>query len=139
MSCDTIRAAIRAAGDGEWPREVAAHLASCDACVGAAIDRVLQQRPPSAVPVAFAADVARRARLEPLPAVRRSRGVVAGLAAAAIAVAVPAAWLGASGAVPAVLPIAALVCALAEGIALCAWIASTDVIRPDFRGPSGHS
>ena len=103
MSCEPFRAAIQAASQGDWPPGVAAHLATCDACMDVAIERALRQRPASVPPPAFAADVARRARVEPPPRPERLRGLAAGMLAGVASAAAPAVWLAAS-AIPRVSP-----------------------------------
>lgn len=129
MSCDAIRAAMQAAGDGEWPPAVAAHLATCHACVDVAIDLALRQRPASVSPPSFAADVARRARLEPTARRGQSHGLGLGVASGIVAAAAPAAWVASSGAVPPGLPIAVLLLILGECIALFALTLQTEVVR----------
>lgn len=134
MSCEPIRAALRAAGDGPWPPEVTAHLATCGACVDAAIDQALKQRPPSTVPSSFAADVARAARLATPAPHRRSRALIAGMAAAPLAVAASWVWLSATNIEHAAVPVAAFVLACAVGLAATASTLNADVVRPRSRG-----
>ena len=123
MSCDAIRSAMGAAGDGGWPPAVTAHLATCEACVDAAIALALAHRPAGTAPASFAADVARAARLATPSPRRRSRGLIAGLVAAA------SLERGA-------LPIAAFVLACGEGLALAAVTLNADVVRQRTRSNS---
>ena len=133
MTCETARAAILAAGEDVWPAAVQAHLAGCEDCAAFVVERTLRQAPPVTIPVTFAADVARRARLEPRPA-SRSRALTIGLAAAAV---LPAgagvAWSVAPSEPSAGLPAAALLLACGEAIVLAAWTLDTNVTPTRWR------
>ena len=133
MSCEAMRAAMHVNGGGEWPPEVVAHLATCDACIEAAIALALRQRPTTAVPASFAVDVARRARVDVPIASGLSRGVLVALTGSILAFVVLAVWLAAAGADRAALPITALLLAFAEGIVLVAWTMQIDVVSQRFR------
>jgi RNA polymerase sigma factor (sigma-70 family) len=134
MDCDETRAALRASDDPVWPGDLAAHLAQCDACVGVAVDLALRQPFSAAPPPDFAADVARRARLENRPAGRsRSRGVIAGAVASAATLSAMTVWLATSGLATAGLPVAALLLLLAETAALALSTLPSDSVRPHFR------
>jgi hypothetical protein len=86
-----------------------------------AIERELRRPPAVSIPPTFAADVARRARLEarPGPAMRRPQ---AGLVVAAGLTALIAAWMAASDGAAAAVPIAALVLTGGEAIVLALWL-----------------
>ena len=86
-----------------------------------AIDVELRRAPAVSIPPGFAADVARRARLE-APPVRLPYGPRAGLVAAAGLFALIAAWMAASNELAASVPIAALVLAGGEAIVLALWL-----------------
>jgi hypothetical protein len=86
-----------------------------------AIDRELRRAPAVSIPPTFAADVARRARLEAPPAVPM-RGPQAGLVAAAALIALIAGWMAASDGLAAAVPVAALVLAGGEAIVLALWL-----------------
>jgi len=120
---------------GDWPPDVAAHLATCDACVEAAIDQALRQRPAGTAPASFAVDVARRARVEQeAPArPRRSRGLLAAVATGSAAATGLIAWVACSDASGVGLPSAALMLAVAETIVLSAWATQGSVVRSRFR------
>lgn len=133
MTCETARAALQATARGDWPPHVAAHLATCDACVEAAIDQALRQRPAGAAPASFAVDVARRARVEQEARPRRSRGLLAGFATGSTVAAGLIAWVAWSDPSGAGLPSAALMLVVAETIVLSAWATQGGVIRSRFR------
>ena len=135
MTCETTRAALQATRDGDWPPDVAAHLATCDACVDAAIDHALRQRPAVTAPASFAAGVVRRARVE-RPAVRhRSRAAIAGVAAGSAVAAGLIGWLVVSDAAGVGLASAVLLLAAAETIVLAAWAMQGDVVRARVTTP----
>jgi len=136
MSCDAIRSAMGAAGDGGWPPAVTAHLATCEACVDAAIALALAHRPAGTAPASFAADVARAARLATPSPRRRSRGLIAGLVAGAVAAAAVAVWVAPASLERGALPIAAFVLACGEGLALAAVTLNADVVRQRTRSNS---
>lgn len=133
MTCETTRAAIQATSGGDWPPDVAAHLATCDACVEAVIDQALRQRPAGTAPASFAVDVARRARVEQGARPRRSRGVLAGFATGGAVTAGLIAWVACSDVSGAGLPSAALMLAVVETIVLSAWATEGGVVRSRFR------
>jgi hypothetical protein len=133
MTCETTRAVIQATADGDWPPGVAAHLATCDACVEAAIDRALRQRPAGTVPASFAVDVARRARVYQEARPTRSRGLLAGVATGSAVAAGLIAWVAWSDASGAGLPSAALMLAVAETVVLSAWATQGGVVRSGVR------
>ena len=133
MTCETTRAAIQATARGDWPPDVAAHLATCDACVEAAIDRALRQRPAGTAPASFAVDVARRARVELGTRPRRSHGLLAGVATGSAVAAGLIGWVAWSDTSGAGLPSAALMLAVAETIMLSAWATQGGVVRSRFR------
>jgi hypothetical protein len=129
MTCETARAAFIAAGEIAWPASAHAHLTGCENCAAFVIVWTLRQAPPVAVPATFAADVARRVRLEARPA-GRSSALTIGLAAAAVLlVGASLAWAVAPGGPSALLPAAALLLACGEAIVLAAWTLDTDVTR----------
>jgi hypothetical protein len=86
-----------------------------------AIERELGRAPAVSIPPTFAADVARRARLEARP-VPRMRGPRAGLIAAVGLTAIIAAWMTAFDGLAQAVPIAALVLAGGEAILLALWL-----------------
>lgn len=133
MTCETTRAALQATAGGDWPPDVAAHLATCGACVEAAIEQALRQRPAGTAPASFAVDVARRARVEQGPRPRRSRGLLAGFSTGSAVAAGLIAWVAWSDASGAGLPSAALMLVVAETIALAAWATQGGVVRSRFR------
>jgi hypothetical protein len=133
MTCETARTALTAGTDAVWPAAAQAHLAGCEDCAAFVVEWTLRQVPRVAIPVTFAADVARRARLEARPASRSSAPTI-GLAAAAMLLAgAGIAWLVAPTAPSAVLPAAALLLACGEAIVLAAWTLDTDVTRARWR------
>ena len=127
MTCNAVRAVLAAGDREDWPSGVLAHVAECDGCAALATEWALQQAPPVAVPARFAADVARRARLGAPPLVPRTRGLTAGLAAAAVVGVLAVASVGASDP-PALLPAAVLLLACGEAIVLAAWSLSDDIL-----------
>jgi hypothetical protein len=133
MTCETTRAAIQATARGDWPPDVAAHLAICDACVEAAIDQALRQRPAGTAPASFAVDVVRWARVEQGARPRRSRGLLAGFATGSAVAVGLIAWVAWSDASGAGLPSAAVMLVAAETIALSAWATQGGVVRSRFR------
>ena len=103
------------------PLGVLAHLAGCDGCTAVALESSLRRAPAIAIPPAFAADVARRARLEtPLKrltcAASRWMSVSAG-----VLVGIVVAWLGLSGSSSGVVSAAVLLFSCGEAIVLAAW------------------
>jgi hypothetical protein len=122
-----------AGGEAEWPSGVLAHLAECDACADVAVERSLQRAPSIAIPPAFAADVARRARLEPPPDAPHVGGLAVGIGAAGVLSGIAAAWFGVSEPSTAVVPAAALLLASGEAIVLAAWTLHMDVTRARWR------
>ncbi len=130
MTCDAIRAALLADSDATWPPGMLAHLAECEACAALAVEITLQRAPAVTVPATFAADVARRARLDASPAAGASpRGLMAGVCAAVAAMAAATAWLGSIGGPDAVAPAAALLLSGGEAIVLVLWAFQSDVLR----------
>jgi hypothetical protein len=126
MTCDTTRAAILAARDDAWPAAAQAHLAGCDDCAAFVVEWTLRQVPPVVVPPTFAVDVARTARLEPLPASTQSIAPAIGLATAGCLLVGALAWfLATEGPLPA----AALLLASGEAIVLAAWSLAPDRIH----------
>jgi hypothetical protein len=132
MTCEAVRAAMAAGDEAGWPSGLLAHLTECEGCAALAVEWTLRQSPPVAVPASFAADVARRARLAAPSPVPRTRGVTAGLAAAAAVSVLAVAWVGA-GHPPALLPAAVLLLAAGEAIALALWSLSDDGFGPRAR------
>jgi hypothetical protein len=131
MMCDTVRSAMAERVEADWPPDAIAHLAECDECARIAVEQMLQRPPAVAIPATFAADVARRARLETPPAAPSSSGLTAGVSAAAV-VSAAAAWH--AGSDPAsVLPAAVLLLACGEAIVLAAWTLHSDVTRARWR------
>jgi hypothetical protein len=133
MTCETTRAAMLTSGEAEWASGVLAHLAGCDACAAVAIDLSLRRAPDIAIPPAFAADVARRARLDAPPEMPRSSGVTVGIGAAGVLVGIAVVWLGVSGPPTAVVPAAAMLLACGEAIVLGVWTLHADVTRARWR------
>jgi hypothetical protein len=133
MTCEAVRAAMLAGGETEWPPGVLAHLAGCDSCADAAVERSLQRAPAIAIPPTFAADVARRARLDAPPEASHVSGLTVGIGAAGALAGIAAAWLGVSGERAAMLPAATLLLACGETIVLAAWTLHTDVTRAQWR------
>jgi hypothetical protein len=127
MTCEAARAAMLAGGEAERRSVVVAHLAECDACADVAVERSLQRAPAIAIPRVFAADVARRARLETPPEVRRVSGAAVGIGAAGVLSGIAAAWFGVSEPSTAVVPAAALLLACSEAIVVAAWTLHTEV------------
>jgi hypothetical protein len=120
---------MRSGGDVEWPSGVPVHLARCDDCAAVAVELSLRHAPVVAVPPTFAADVARRARLEAPPAARRISGVAVGAGTAALVIAIAVASFGTVEPTASVLPAAALLLACGEAIVLAAWTLHGDVVR----------
>ena len=90
------------------PLGVLAHLAGCDGCTAVALESSLRRAPAIAIPPAFAADVARRARLETPLETPHVRGVTVGVGSAGVLVGIVVAWLGLSGSSSGVVPAAVL-------------------------------
>jgi len=133
MTCETARAAIVAAGEAAWPAGAQAHLAGCDDCAAFVVDWTLGQAPSVAIPATFAADVARRARLEASPAGRSSAQTIGFAAAAVLLAGAGVAWSVAPSGPFAVLPAAALLLACGEAIVLAAWTLDPDVTGARWR------
>lgn len=122
MTCQTTRAAITDAVDRTLPADALAHMAGCGDCAAFAVEWTLRQAPPVAIPATFAADVARRARLEPAAAPARSNGLTIGVAAAALFLAAAGiAWRMSPGGPSALLPASLFLLACGEAIVLAAW------------------
>jgi hypothetical protein len=124
---------MRAEREAAWPSGVRAHLAGCEDCAAIAIELWLQQAPASAIPSTFAADVARRVRQEASPERARPSGIAVSIGAAGILLGIAVAWIGVSGEPTAILPVATLLLACGEAIALAAWTLDADVIRARWR------
>ena len=133
MTCETVRAAMQAGYEAAWPSAVLAHLAECDDCAAFAVDLSLQRAPVPVIPRTFAADVARRARLEAPPELPHLSRVTVGIGAAGVLAAVAVAWFGVSEPSTAVIPLAALLLACGEAIVLAVWTLDTDVTRASWR------
>jgi hypothetical protein len=131
MTCERVRAAIVSADEADaGSAAVRAHLAACEACAMFAVEWSLRQAPPVGVPASFAADVARRARVEAGAASRRSSGPAIGLAAAfALLVAAAIASRTTSDGALGLLPMALLLLACGEAIVFAAWSVGADVQR----------
>jgi hypothetical protein len=132
MTCETTRAAMLV-GDADWPSDLLAHLARCESCAMVAVELSLQQAPAIAVPPTFAADVARRARLEAPSEAQRLSGAAVGAGAAFVLIAFALAAVGTGDATAAVIPVAALLLACGEAIVLAAWTLHGDVVRARAR------
>lgn len=133
MTCEATRTAMLAGAEGEWPSGVLAHLAGCDACAAVAVERSLQRAPAIAISPTFAADVARRARLDTSPAMPHLSGVTVGIGAAGVLGGIAVIWFGVSAPSTAVVPAAALLLACGEAIVLAAWALHADVTRARWR------
>ena len=133
MTCEAVRAALLAGSEAEWPAGVLTHLAACDACALVAVEQSLHRAPAIAIPPTFAADVARRARLDTPPEVPHPRGVMVGIGASGVLAGIAVAWLGLSAPATAFVPVAALLLACGEAIVLTAWTLDTDVTRASWR------
>ena len=133
MTCEAIRAAMLAGGSAEWPPDLVAHLAECDDCAAFAVELSLRHAPAIAIPPTFAADVARRARLDTPPEAQRISGAAAGAGAAAVLTAIALASFGTAEGTAAVVPFAALLLACGEAIVLAAWTLHGDVVRARLR------
>ena len=127
MTCEAVRTAMLADDEAEWPSDVLAHLAGCDGCTAVALESSLRRAPAIAIPPAFAADVARRARLEAPPETPHVRGVTVAVGAAGALVGIVVAWLGLSGSSSGVVPAAVLLLSCGEAIVLAAWTLRADV------------
>jgi hypothetical protein len=134
MTCDAIRDVLLAASDATWPSGVLAHLAECETCAALAVEITLQRAPAVSVPATFAADVARRARLEASPPPGNPRGLMAGVCVATVVMAAATAWLGTVGAPDAATPAAVLLLSGGEAIVLAVWASQSDVLRARPRG-----
>jgi hypothetical protein len=132
MTCEATRA-VMLAGDGAWPSDVQAHLAGCESCAVLAVELSLRQAPAIAVPPTFAADVARRARLEAPSEAQRLSGAAVGAGAAFVLIAFALAGVGTAGGTATVIPVAALLLACGEAIVLAAWTLHGDVVRARAR------
>lgn len=133
MTCEAVRAAMLAGREAEWPSGVLAHLAGCDSCAAAAVELSLQRAPAIAIPPTFAADVARRARLDAPPETPTLSGATVGVGAAGVLAGIAAAWFGVSDPATAVVPAAALLLACGEAIVLAVWTLNADVTRARWR------
>jgi hypothetical protein len=133
MECEAVRTAMLAGGEAEWPSGVLAHLAGCDGCTAVALESSLRRVPAIAIPPAFAADVARRARLDASPETPHVRGVTAGVGAAGVLIGIVVAWLGLSGSSSGVVPATVLLLSCAEAIVLAAWTLRADVTHARWR------
>jgi hypothetical protein len=133
MRCEAVRTAMLADDEAEWLPDVLAHLAGCDGCTAVALESSLRRAPAIAIPPAFAADVARRARLEAPPETPHVRGVTVGVGAAGVLVGIVVAWLTVSGSSSGVVPGAVLLLSCGEAILLAAWTLRADVTHARWR------
>jgi len=133
MTCEAVRAAMQADREAGWPSDALAHLAECDSCAAAAVELSLQRAPAIVIPPTFAADVARRVRLDAPPETPHLSGVTVGVGAAGVLVGIAAAWFGVSDPATAATPAAALLLACGEGIVLAVWTLNADVTRARWR------
>jgi hypothetical protein len=132
MTCEATRS-VMLAGDVDWPSDVQAHLAGCESCAAVAVELSLQQAPAISVPPTFAADVARRARLEAPSEAQRLSGATVGAGAAFVLIALAFAAVGTVDVTATVIPVAALLLACGEAIVLAAWTLHGDVVRARAR------